>query len=151
MNKLADILKVIGGVILVFSAVITFKITALDNIVYMTNEGESIPLDDIIYFRGLLLGSIFILVGSAITTKRVWTQNMLLALGAGDFLVLIASIHNLIFDSIVNLDFYFDMAVYGSAGSLLVIILARIIVNFAKKIKGLWQRIFRRLFKSSIF
>lgn len=134
MRKYADILKVIGGIILVYSAVITFK-TKLPQ-----------DIENIIYFRGVLFGSILLLVGSAITTKNFACQNILYSLATANFLVFVASIHNLLYDSIVNLDFYFNTAIYGAGLSFIIITSARHINILRTKLFRLW----RRLFKSSI-
>lgn len=127
MNKLADILKVIGGILLLYSAVITFK----------TNLPQEI--ENIIYFRGIVLGSTLIFVGSGISSKNYLCQNLLYSLASGSFLVFVASVYNLIYDSKINLDFYFDVAIFGNMCSFIVIISAKKIV-----------KICLQLFKSSI-
>lgn len=114
MKKWAEILKAFGGVLLVFSAVITFK-TNLPN-----------TIENIIYFRGILLGSVCLLIGSAITSNYSISQNILCVLGFSNFMVLIASSYNLVFDSSINLDVYFDVAIFSGIIGIVAIIIIRI-------------------------
>lgn len=114
MNKLANILQVFGGLLLVYSAVVTFKLDIAPEI------------EDIIYFRGILLGAVMLLLGSAINSNKIITQNILLSLGFGNFMVLIASTYNLVFDADINLDIYFDIAIYATFVGMALIIIIRV-------------------------
>lgn len=114
MIKLAEIGKVIGGLLLVFSAIVTFKF--------------DMPkiIENIIYFRGIILGSIFLFLGSAITTESIIIKNILYSLASGDFVLLVASTYNLIFDNFVDLDIYFDLTVVTTFTIILIITIIRL-------------------------
>jgi hypothetical protein len=100
MRKFAEILIFLGGLLLVFSATITFKLELPKEI------------DQIIYYRGILLGSILIIVGSAIIVKSFFIQNALISLGSGNLALIIVSSLNLLFDDFIDLDFYFTFTMY---------------------------------------
>lgn len=114
MKKTAEILLVIGGVLLVFSAVITFKTDLPDKI------------ENIIYYRGILLGSVSIITGSAIITKNFLVQNMLFSLGSGNLALLIMSSLNLLWNGLIDLDFYFDYTVWVILITLPLLIIIRL-------------------------
>lgn len=114
MRKLAEIGKVIGGLLLVFSAIVTFKFD-MPQIV-----------ENIIYFRGIVIGSLFLFLGSAITTESILIKNILYSLAGGDFVLLIASTYNLIFDDFVDLDIYFDLTVITTFTIILILTIIRL-------------------------
>lgn len=126
MIKLSDTLKLIGGLFLMFSMIVTFKFDALDKIYYITDAGDKLSIDDIIYFRGVLIGSILIISGSAITTVNHTVQNIMIALCLGLFSLLVVSTHNLIYDYKTDLDYYFDLTMLFTFIGLIAIILIRL-------------------------
>lgn len=119
MKKIAGILLVVGGVLLIFSPVITFK----------TDLPE--PIDDIIYFRLILLGSCIVFTSIPFLIKKVIIQNIFSGLAFGQFGLIIVSTHNLICDSITDLDLYFDFTMYLSLISIITITLIRLCWNRA--------------------
>lgn len=125
MRVLAEILKTFGGVLLVFSAVITFKTDLPDE------------LENIIYFRGILLGSLLMIAGSAITTTNIHNQNILYSLAIGELCILIASSFNLIMDNEINLDFYFDLAIGAVILFFIIITTIRLwLVQYRQRLGG---------------
>ena len=126
MNRLADILKIIGGLLLLFSATVTFKFDGLDKIAVITDEGNKFSIDDLIYFRGILLGSLCIIFGSALTSKNHTVQNLLFSFCAGLFSLIIVSTYNLVADKLIDLDFYFDITMIITITTMVIITVLRL-------------------------
>lgn len=88
---------------MLFSALIPFKD-------WFTGDYEYI--EDIIYFRGILLGAIFISVGSAIVTKNLFIRDAIISVGSGIFSLFFISTLNLLIDNnghnLIETEVYFD-------------------------------------------
>jgi len=133
------ILIVIGVVVGLFSTTIPF--TSIFN-------GELEYIEDIIYFRGILLGFILVSIGSAAVLQG-YHKIITIAIGCGGISLFIASTFNLIFDDLISTSNYFKVAFFASGGSLLVIILIkafgvyfiRLYYVFSKKYKACWNRL----------
>ncbi len=123
---ISDILKVFGGLLLIFSMVVVFNLDFLEEMPYITNTGEELKMDDIIYFRCILLGSVLILLGSAITTTNMYVSNILYSFSLGVLCVFVSSIENIINDKGINFDLYFNIAMWAIVGSFIIITIIRL-------------------------
>lgn len=128
MIKLSNILKIFGGVFLTFSMVFTFPF----DIEWVTDEGDILKLDNILYFRGVLFGSLLLLVGSAITSVNTFVANILYSLALGNICVFVSSIENLINDKDLNFDFFFYLAMGAILFTFIILTIIRL---------WLWQRL----------
>lgn len=133
-----EILIVIGIVVGFFSAVIPFA----------TIFSEE--LEDIIYFRGILLGFIFVSVGSAALLNGYY-KIITISIGCGIVAVFIASSFNLMFDELINTYNYFKIAFLVFSISLLIVISIKVFgvyfiklyYTFQKNIKACWNKLSR--------
>jgi hypothetical protein len=117
IDTFAEILILLGGLLLVFSATITFKLHWPDE------------LENIIYFRSILLGSVFLIIGSAIIVKNIFIQSALFSLGSGNVALIIMSIYNLLADDLIDLDKYFDWTILVVLVTLLILLFLRLWLN----------------------
>lgn len=115
---------VIGIAIILFSAIIPFS------------DIFSEDIEDIIYFRGILIGILLISLGSA-AILRGCLQNLAIALGGGIASLLFMSTLNLIFDKLIATQNYFYWTFVVTFSSFLIIITLR-----------LWSNKLLHLFKS---
>lgn len=133
-----EILIVIGIVVGFFSAVIPFT----------TIFSEE--LEDIIYFRGILLGFIFVGVGSAALLNEYY-KIITISISSGIVSVFISSSFNLMFDGLINTYHYFNLAFLVSSISLFILIsikvfgvyLIKLYYTFQKNIKACWNKLSR--------
>jgi hypothetical protein len=114
-KKRASIALLIGALIAVFSVTFVFK----------TNL--PIVIENRIYFRGILLGSILMISGSAvILNKDVLISSILYSLASGNLALIIISTLNLIYDKLIDLYKYFDWTFGIVLITLLILIIIRL-------------------------
>lgn len=113
MKDKLKILIVIGIVVGILSAIIPFARIFNDII------------GNRIYFRGILLGSILVCIGSA-TVLQGYHKAVVSAVGFGAISLFITSTLNLIHTDLIKTENYFWWTIYVSSVSLLVIILIKV-------------------------
>lgn len=106
------ILIVIGVVVGIFSATIPFSDIFSDK------------LENIIYFRGILLGFICVCVGSAAVLQN-YLKAIIISVGCGAVSLLMTSTLNLIHTDLIRTENYFFWTIYFSGSVLLFILLIK--------------------------
>ncbi len=114
MRLLGEFLMLIGGLILMFSSIITFGFDFGDD------------TENIIFYRGILIASFLIYCGSAIIIKNDTIKNVMISLGSGVFGLIVISTFNLVFDDLVNVDYYFFNAIIVVSITLIIITIMKI-------------------------
>lgn len=115
MKKLFEILIVIGFFVGIFSALIPFTN-------YFTKEVENI-----IYFRGILLGFFLASYSSAVLLKeKVTVSSLIGGLSSGIFSLLITSTYNLICDTCIRTQIYFSLTFIITFSGFLTILIIRL-------------------------
>lgn len=87
IEYIAPYLILFGIMVGLYSAVIPFK------------DYFSEIWEDRIYFRGILIGFLFVSIGSAVVTQNLFIQNGIISMGVGVFSLLFISTLNLLIDS----------------------------------------------------
>ena len=114
MMQVGEFLVLIGGLILMFSSIVTFCF----------NLGDD--LENIIFYRGVLIGSFLVYCGSAIIIKNETIKNVMISLGGGVFGLIVISTFNLVFDDLVNVNYYFFNAIIVVSITLIIITIMKI-------------------------
>lgn len=141
MKENLKILIVLGIFIGLFSTTIPFTSIFINELEY---------IEDIIYFRGILLGFILVGIGSAAVLQG-YHKIITVSITCGGISLFITSSFNLIFDDLIITSNYFKVAFIASGLSLLVIILIkaygvyfiRLYYAFSKKYKACWNKLYR--------
>jgi len=90
LENIAPYLTLFGIMVGLFSALIPFK------------DYFSTIVENRIYFRGILIGFLFISVGSAVSIKNIFIQSGIISFGSGIFSLLFISTLNLLIDNPVD-------------------------------------------------
>ena len=123
MKRFAETLIVLGIAVILFGAVIPFA------------DWFSDEIENIIYFRFIILGLLFACIGCAILMRGLF-QNLIISLGGGVISLGYVSTMNLIFNDWIHTYYYFLV-------TFLTVLLFIIILIFIR----IWYRILHR-FKS---